>query len=150
MFTDATAALDFMLAGKSRFTLTSKVSGTSFTFKVDAPKNRETGEVDRSILFVKVLTGPNNSWDGDWDFIGFIRPQTGIHPTLVGGKKGKPRSPSFIAMDWTLHMLQHGEIPEALEIRHEGKCGRCGRTLTRPDSIDSGFGPECSSKVGAS
>lgn len=149
MFTDANTALDFILAGKSRFTLTSKVSGTSFTFKVDAPKNRETGEVDRSILFVKVLTGPDNSWNGDWDFIGFIRPQTGIHPRLMGGWKGKPGTSAFLAMDWTLHMLQGGEIPDTLEIRHEGKCGRCGRTLTRPDSIDSGFGPECSSKVGA-
>jgi len=26
---------------------------------------------------------------------------------------------------------------------HEGACGRCGRTLTVPESIASGFGPEC-------
>jgi hypothetical protein len=27
---------------------------------------------------------------------------------------------------------------------HEGKCGRCGRLLTVPSSIESGIGPECS------
>jgi len=141
MFTDAKTALDFILAGKSRFTLTSKVSGNSFTFKIDAPKDRATGETDHSILFVKVLNGPDNSWDGDWLFIGFIRP---VCPSrLVGSKKGHPDAPSFRALDWTLRQLAAGHIPEALEIRHEGKCGRCGRALTRPESIDSGFGPEC-------
>jgi len=141
MFTDAKTALDFILAGQSRFTLTSKVSGNSFTFKINAPKDRATGETDRSILFVKVLTGPDNSWDGDWMFIGFIRPQDTHVP--LGGKKGHPDAPSFRALDWTLRQLAAGHIPEALEIRHEGKCGRCGRALTRPESIDSGFGPEC-------
>ena len=86
MFTDAKTALDFILAGKSRFTLTSTVSGNSFTFKLDAPKDRETNEVDRSILFAKVLSGPDNSWNGDWLFLGFIReggavfPRAGLDP----------------------------------------------------------------------
>jgi hypothetical protein len=141
MFTDANTALDFIIAGKSRFTLTSKVSGNSFTFKIDAPKDRATGETDHSILFVKVLNGPNNAWDGDWLFLGFMRRDSGFE--LAGGKKGHPDAPSFRALDWTLRQLAAGNIPEALEIRHEGKCGRCGRALTRPESIDSGFGPEC-------
>jgi predicted metal-dependent hydrolase len=29
-------------------------------------------------------------------------------------------------------------------VHHEGKCGRCGRLLTVPSSIESGIGPECS------
>ena len=141
MFTEANTALDFILAGKARFTLTSKVSGKSFTFKVDAPKNRQTG---RSILFVKVLNGPNNAWDGDWLFLGFIHPDNSFR--LASGKKGHPEAPSFLVMDWTLNQLFEGKIPETLEIRHEGRCGRCGRALTRPESIDSGFGPECITK----
>jgi hypothetical protein len=31
---------------------------------------------------------------------------------------------------------------------HEGRCGRCGRKLTVPESIESGFGPECASILG--
>ena len=143
MFTDAKTAHDFILAGKSRFTLTSTVSGNSFTFKLDAPKDRETGEVDRSILFVKVLNGPDNSWDGDWLFLGFIR----NGGSLAGGKKGHPNAASFRALDWTLNHLAAGNLPETLEIRHEGKCGRCARALTVPASIDSGFGPECITKI---
>jgi len=145
MFTDANTALDFIIAGKSRFTLTSKVSGNSFTFKIDAPKDRATGETDRSILFVKVLNGPDNSWDGDWLFLGFMRRDNGFE--LAGGKKGHPDAPSFRALDWTMKQLFNNQIPDTLEIRHEGKCGRCGRALTRPESIDSGFGPECITRV---
>ena len=33
---------------------------------------------------------------------------------------------------------QHG-----YETHHEGKCCRCGRKLTVPSSIESGWGPEC-------
>jgi hypothetical protein len=145
MFTDAKSALDFILAGKSRFTLTSTVSGNSFTFKVDAPKNRETGEIERNILFIKVLNGPDNSWDGDWLFLGFIRPLDSHVP--LGGKKGHPDAPSFRALDWTLTQLAVGNLPETLEIRHEGQCGRCGRALTVPASIDSGFGPHCATQL---
>lgn len=144
MFTDAKSALDFIFAGKSRFTLTSTVSGNSFTFKVDAPKDRETNEVDRSILFVKVLNGPDNSWNGDWLFLGFIREGTS---GLAGGKKGHPDAPSFRALDWTIRQLAAGKLPDTLEVRHEGQCGRCGRALTVPSSIDSGFGPHCAAQL---
>lgn len=36
-----------------------------------------------------------------------------------------------------------------VEIWHEGKCGRCGRQLTVPESIESGFGPECVKMIGS-
>src|SRR5882672_9405186 len=34
-----------------------------------------------------------------------------------------------------------------IEIWHSGSCGRCGRTLTVPESVLSGFGPECINKM---
>jgi hypothetical protein len=95
MFTDAKTALDFIFAGKARVTLTSKVSGNSFTFKIDAPKDRATGETDRSILFVKVLNGPDNSWDGDWMFIGFIaRRQEGPPRRAIFSRSGLDPAPA--------------------------------------------------------
>jgi hypothetical protein len=33
----------------------------------------------------------------------------------------------------------HGQS-EQIKIYHEGKCARCGRPLTVPESIESGFG----------
>ncbi len=41
-----------------------------------------------------------------------------------------------------------GQLPGTLEVRHEGSCGRCGRKLTVPASIDAGIGPECAGKLG--
>jgi hypothetical protein len=84
MFTNAQDALRFINAGKARFTLTSKKTGTSFTFKADAPKD------DDSIRFVKVLNGPDNSRSGDWMFLGFLRADTegSIMPHLMAGRMG--------------------------------------------------------------
>ena len=39
--------------------------------------------------------------------------------------------------------IKNNKIQKNLKIRHEGRCGRCNRKLTTPDSIDSCFGPEC-------
>ena len=36
-----------------------------------------------------------------------------------------------------------------VEYRFEGKCRKCNRKLTNPDSIDNGIGPECAKKVAA-
>lgn len=33
-------------------------------------------------------------------------------------------------------------------LHHAGKCGRCGRKLTTPRSIETGLGPECEKMVG--
>ena len=35
------------------------------------------------------------------------------------------------------------DVPDNLRVYHEGKCCRCGRTLTTPESIKKGIGPEC-------
>jgi hypothetical protein len=48
-----------------------------------------------------------------------------------------------MAMNWVLDHLSEGEMPPLTEIWHEGRCGRCGRKLTVPDSIAIGIGPDC-------
>ena len=38
-------------------------------------------------------------------------------------------------------------ITEAgFDVHHEGKCGKCGRPLTVPESVKTGLGPICSGK----
>jgi hypothetical protein len=39
-------------------------------------------------------------------------------------------------------------MPPEMEVEHSGHCGRCGRLLTVPSSVQSGLGPECQSKMG--
>ena len=136
-FETAQEAINFIFAGKARVTLTS-TSGTHFTFKIDEGKD------EGAPFFVKHLFGPNNAWDGDWAYLGFV--PTSERAKLVAGRKGKPNAPSLKALAWTLKHLAAGSIPEALTIQHNDKCGHCGRELTDPVSVATGLGPICASR----
>lgn len=135
--TTATAALAFMLGGNATVTLQSVRSGARFTFKI-------TASDDGAVSFVKLLTGSDN--EEDFAYLGLIRAGAYSH-----GRKSKigPDAPSAKAFAWAFAHLARGSIPDGLEIYHEGRCGRCNRKLTVPESILSGFGPECSGRMAA-
>src|ERR1019366_4832357 len=48
-----------------------------------------------------------------------------------------------LAWNYLWDRVLRGLLPANLEVWHEGKCGRCGRKLTVPESIERGIGPEC-------
>ena len=53
-------------------------------------------------------------------------------------------APSAKAFEWLFRQLSAGHpLPPQVRLCHCGKCGRCGKTLTVPHSVESGFGPEC-------
>jgi len=141
-FENPKEAFDFISGGKAVVTLTSAKTNTHFTYKVSL------GDGD-DIFFVKHLYGSDNSRNGDWAYLGFIKASAGDGvPTtgLIAGRKGLPDAPSFQAFAWTLKHLAAGSIPEQLTIQHNDQCGRCGRDLTDPISIATGLGPVCRSK----
>lgn len=130
-FEDPKVALAFITAGKSTFTLVG--AKTRYTYRVSASK-------DGQVYFVGLLTGPDNTTD--YTYLGLI--PKGSPDRLRQGSKGNGNHPAFKALDWTLKQLFHkSEMPSALRVVHASKCGRCGRALTVPESIDTGFGPEC-------
>jgi hypothetical protein len=138
--TTAGAAESFMLAGKATVTLVSLKTGTRFTYRISASP-------DKSCHFVALLNGADN--EGDYKYLGRI-----ARSMFWAGRK-VPRvgdisrdAPSMRAFAWAWQQIVRGALPEALEIWHEGRCGRCARKLTVPSSISSGFGPECITKVG--
>lgn len=122
----------FVLAGKAMITLESKTSGTHFTYKVNKAENKD-------IWFISLLSGNNN--DEDYRFMGYFTADM----ILKTSAKSKVTSdaPAYKAMDFTLKHVVANKIPEALKIYHSCRCGRCGRTLTTPESIQRGIGPEC-------
>jgi hypothetical protein len=135
-------ALTFILGGKSTFTIKSTRTGKHFTYKVNAPR---ANDKDTSTIFwVRMLNGSDN--EGNYGYIGFIKNNGQGWDFYHGGGKafaGKD-APGVVAISYTFNNFvslckQHPEI----EIWHEGKCCRCGRTLTVPESIESGIGPEC-------
>jgi len=132
----AESALAFLRAGKATVTLVSEKTGTRFTYRVSAaPDGTDT-------FFVALLNGPDNT--GDYKYLGRIA--RGIF--WAGRKVPRPGdigpdAPSAVAFTWAWKALVRGTVPAALQIWHEGRCGRCARKLTVPASIASGFGPEC-------
>jgi hypothetical protein len=136
-FEIAKDALDFVLGGRAVFTATSAKTGKHFTYRV----NRKGPD---SPFFVGVLSGHDNA--ADYQYIGFISHQT---LELVAGRKGKPDAPSFKALNWALrHLVERDGIPDDLTLQHEGRCCRCARLLTHPESLSTGIGPECAKKGG--
>jgi len=138
-FQSATDALDFILAGNAYFTLRSLKTGKRYTYRVAVAK--DSRDTPTPLHFVSVLTGPDNS--SDYTYIGTIRDRT-----FRWGKRGglDAKAPSVQAIEWALAQLVAGRLPTSLEVWHQGRCGRCGRLLTVPESIDRGLGPECAGK----
>jgi hypothetical protein len=140
-------ARTFALAGRAIFTLESKATAKRFTFKVTKfiPEGQEP-ETGRTMWFVKLLTGPENTTD--YEFIGTIFQRIdGLFYSHSKKSRIGADAPGARAMAWFVGVLNAGKLPDSLAIYHAGSCGRCGRTLTVPSSILSGFGPECIGKL---
>jgi hypothetical protein len=132
------AAQAFVVAGNAVFTAVSLRTGVRFTYRV-----RESIKEQDTRSFVSVLTGPENT--RDYAFLGTILGDQ----RFVHGKKSRitPDAPSVRSFAWIWSRLSRGlELPEC-EIYHEGRCGKCGRPLTTPESIRSGIGPVCAERV---
>lgn len=157
-FETAAAALAFILAGKARFTLVSTKTGQRFTYRASVPRESKPEDA-KAPRFVALLNGSDNT--SDFAFMGTIFPEKPgrwnestetrrMDPmAFVHGKKSRigRDAPSAKAFAWAFSHLLAGEIPDGLEVWHEGRCGRCGRVLTVPESIADGLGPECASRA---
>lgn len=117
----------FVYAGDAVFTLVGQAS--RFTYKVQASDNAP------GLYFVRVLTGPDI-----WTYAGIIRNQQ--FSTTAKSTIG-PTAPSARALVWFLDRLPSTKGFGAMQFWHEGKCCRCGRALTDPESIAKGIGPVC-------
>lgn len=133
--TTRAAVVEFMTAGNATLTLKSERTGNRFTYKV-----RESA--DRQVHFVSVLTGSDN--ESNYHYLGVIRDRAFSH-----GRKSKisESAPAAMAFHWFHANLQTGRLPAELQVWHEGRCGRCARKLTVPESVERGLGPECASRM---
>jgi hypothetical protein len=131
MFKTANDATTFIFAGNATITLSSERTGAHFTYKIRASD-------DGRVFFVKLLIQPN-----EYAYLGciFSNARGSLH--LSAKSCASDDAPSVRAINYALRHLLVGVIAPQLEIRHEGSCGRCGRPLTVPSSIDRGIGPDC-------
>lgn len=135
----------FILAGKAIFTISNGKQGDAaadYTYRVSHKPAK--GDYPENYL-VALLTGPDN--EADYTYLGVLDPATGR--IRLTAKSAYPASAKpVIALGWALGHVWAGatELPHGATIRHAGRCGKCARLLTVPESIESGLGPECSGK----
>jgi hypothetical protein len=139
-FTSLRDARTFALAGNATITLSSLRSGAHFTFKV---REKDSTNGGGSVHFVSLLRD-GSADEGSFTYLGMIREG---RFALTKSSRVSADAPSFKAFAYFWNVPGE-QIPALLEVRHEMKCGRCGRTLTVPSSIDSGLGPECRQLMG--
>ena len=130
-------ALRFLLAGDAHCTFRSHRTDKHFTYHVEANKKPTTAGGPSH--FVAVLTAPEH-----YEYIGCLYDRR----VFRHGSRSRIASnaPSVRAFGWVWTRLLAGRVPETCDVYHEGRCGRCGRPLTHPESIENGLGPECAKK----
>lgn len=135
---------NFITAGKAIFTIECPSSWSiqhnskpHYTYKI-TKKN--------DVFFVSLLTGPDNY--SNYSYIGMLR--NGQCHTTAKSKMTANSLPVRL-LNRTLLLLNNGDLSPMIQagfnVHHEGKCGRCGRRLTVPESIETGIGPECATKL---
>lgn len=120
----------FVLAGKAIFTLVEETENCRYTYKI-------TNSPDGNAWFVSLLVGPDNG--SGYQYICYFNKDLKVKTSRKSRLKltDKP-------MKLFKHFMDNIDYqPLFLKFYHEGKCARCGRRLTVPESIESGFGPEC-------
>lgn len=134
--TTAENVINFTTAGNATFTIKSTATGTRFTYKMRQCKDKG------DLYFISLLSGSDN--EGDYAYLGTVR--SGAYSL---GRKSRitDTAPSHRAFEWFWRHAQAGNLPTTVECWHEGRCGRCGRKLTVPESIEQGIGPECAGRM---
>lgn len=139
LLTDPSVISEFLTAGNAIFTLRSIVTSKRHTFRV-THKEFDNG---REFWFVSSLTGPSN--ESDYHYLGSIINDGGVLAYRLSAKSPSANDVRHTIITWMVRQLSKGSWPsEKCEFWHEGRCGKCGRRLTDPESIKTGLGPICS------
>lgn len=144
----ATISKDFVVAGKATFTLElnpqyamEESLRPHYTFRVRLkPANGEFGDT----YFVQLLTGPDNT--SNYQYLGILNPENGQIRCTQKSVIRQDELPVRLlnrALELVWNDQSNVFMEKGFSLHHEGKCGKCGRKLTVPESITSGFGPEC-------
>jgi len=126
------------------FTIKNETTSEYRTFKV---KKVQTNDFMTGKRLVGLLTGPDNF--ADFKLFGYVNDDT--DRVVVFKKHTSLERPT--AFQWYAHMINvlvAGEPDDGklsgYSVMESRECRRCGRTLTTPESITNGIGPECAQK----
>jgi hypothetical protein len=119
-----------------------------YTYKIE--QSEPSDKYPKPAHFVKLLSGPDNT--ADYKYLGILNPETGevrltakscAHDTAWSVRIVRRVLAQIFEGEGMAGILKHG-----WDVHHEGKCGRCGRPLTVPESLELGIGPDCANQMG--
>lgn len=145
-FTSFDQVKDYVTAGRAVVTIVSRRTQERITFKVKKMKDNDKR------FFVSVRkdhTADANDWH-NWSYLGVFDVTKGFWTTKKSAYANDHRF--SIAANWFLGIVARGDmfdqnnLMEKADIWHEGRCGRCSKELTVPESIAIGLGPTCAGR----
>lgn len=143
-------ALQFMTAGKAEFVLHSTKTNQDFKFSLTRQESRDQGKESENnekkyIYFLNYLHGHEKTYAG----VVWFKQDTGEF-MFSTGKNGQmsPKDLEIRSLIFVMNKLYREETVQYLDVFHVGKCGKCGKKLTTPESILTGLGPTCSKNSG--
>ncbi len=130
--TNEIKTVKFFSGGRAKFTV-SNPKGDRYTFRIGHSKETQP-------LFVSLMTGPDN--ENSFTYLGIFYPETNEVKLTAKSKYTEDTLPVKVVR-WAVKAVAASKVPVGYAIQHSGTCCRCGRTLTTPESIQNGIGPEC-------
>lgn len=130
--TDRQDQINFLLAGKAKFTLHNTRTGNHFSYTSSKSKFKRSW-----YFYHKGLARGNDHF-----ILSVVHTEDQVNLY---------RNPSHLqaskVLYWYLDLLFNNKpIPPFVHLLHLGYCGKCGRELTDPESIKRGIGPVCVSR----
>lgn len=165
---------EFILAGAAVFTI--EHEGRHYTYRVSRKDGGEhcakcdgtgywkgstrvcfackgTGET-QPVWFVGLLTGPDN--EADYTYMGILDVDNGELRLTKNSRYTDNTTPvvwfRYVVLAIWIDALEpnlkiEGPLDFGWKVHHEGRCGRCGRPLTTPESVSLGLGPVCAGRM---
>lgn len=123
-------ALNYILSGKATVGIHSGKTGNTYWYYVHKKGN-----------YWKVWK--NNSHQ----VIATIRKNASERYEVLGEGSVYPTQMQEV-LCYVVYHLENNNLDSRVTILHSGRCGRCKRELTDPESLATGIGPECRKKLG--
>ena len=140
------AALKPPVIPNGRFTIVNRQTGEHRTFRIETQPADAAFAPGKRVL--GLLTGPEN--EADYEGFGFVD-DDGIRVWAKKREAPPGHHSAFevmAAMLWSL-AVENVYSPWAARgyaLLEEGRCVRCGRVLTEPESLRTGIGPVCAGR----
>lgn len=125
----------YCMGGNAIVTLTSP-TGVHYTYYLRSPFLDDKEDFAKDVRFVYAL-----GTDQKWFYIGGLY-ANGTYFRATRNSSVSGRSPVFKGVVYLVKMMNK-DFDTPMILQHEGCCGKCGRRLTDPISIERGIGPKC-------